>query len=356
MMINTALVLAGLLLLLIGGELLVRGAVRAAKSLGISELLIGLTLVGFATSAPEMVTSVNASLRDAPGIAIGNFVGSNISNILLILGLSAVLYPIAVESKALKRDGVIVLVSAVLFAAASLLVPYDRIFGAVFLVCLFLYIAYACYQEYRLAGHEHTSAYEKAEAHKQIRERSQHEKADQKHPAPSANPADGAAVSLFSNLGLAIIGMLIIVGGGHLLVDGAVGIARLSGVPEEVIGLTVVAIGTSMPEFATSLVAALRGYSSVALGNIMGSNIYNTLGIGGLTALIAPTTIPQQIAYYDNWIMIAASLAFLLFATTDFRIRRWEGLVLVFGYIAYLFSMLPAQYRAYAIERASNVL
>ena len=356
MLILTAMTLGGLLLLVFGGELLVRGAVAVAERLGMSKLLCGLTIVGFATSTPELVTSVYASMQGAPGIAIGNFVGSNISNILLVLGLSAVLYPVAVESSALKRDGFLVLLTAIAFAVTSFLLPYDRLLGAVFVTTLLAYIGYAIYQEMGVGGREHTSAFEKAEAYKTLRENAlangdleaaaaAQQEIDQEIAGTQTN-----MIAITSNFALAIIGLLIIVAGGHFLVQGASGIARSSGVSEEVIGLTVVALGTSAPEFVTSLVAAFRGYSAVALGNIMGSNIYNTLGIGGVTALIAPTSIPPQIIYYDNMIMVAASLAFILFALTEFRIRRWEGLILVFGYVVYLISLLPAHHRDWAVN------
>ncbi|MFM1815413.1 MAG: inner membrane protein YrbG [Pseudomonadota bacterium] len=343
-------VAAGFLLLAIGGEMLVRGSVQAAKKLGVSELLIGLTLVGFATSMPEMVTSVQASMDGSPGIAIGNFVGSNISNILLILGLAAVIFPIKVDSKCLERDGYFVVATAVAFAATSLLLPYDRLLGLGFVATLMVYIAYAIHHEMRGVWRGHTSAYEKSEAYKRLREKPP---ADASAPTadeaiPPAASAIWPAVGLYA--ALAIAGLLIVTLGARLMVVGASGLARASGIPEEIIGLTIVAIGTSLPEFVTSLVAALRGFPAVALGNIMGSNIYNTLGIGGLTALIAPTTIPPQIVFYDNLVMVAASLAFILFATVDLRIRRWEGLALVFAYIAYLISLFPVSHHAWAIE------
>lgn len=322
----------GFILLIIGGEMLVRGAVRTAERLGVSPLVIGLTLVGFGTSAPEMAISVQAAMGGSPGIAIGNFVGSSISNILLILGAAAILAPIAVSSKALSRDGTFVLVTAVLFAAVSFLLPYNEVVGWCFLALLATYLAYAWHQERIPTGEGHTSAYEMAEGFSQMRD------------APgrgwmSSKIQRGAVI--IGPLLLAFVGLIGIILGGRLLVVGAVAIARDIGISETVIGLTIVAVGTSMPEFVTSVVAALRGQPSVAVGNILGSNIYNILGVGGITAILAPTVVPTQIVIYDNLVMVAACLLLLLFARTGFRITRIEGLLLLACYTAYIWTLWP---------------
>lgn len=333
---STAIVtlIGGFVLLLISGELLVRGAVRTAERLGVSPLLIGLTLVGFGTSAPEMAISVQAALDGSPGIAIGNFVGSSISNILFILGAAALLSPIAVSSKALSRDGTFVLITAVLFAAVSALLPYNEYVGWCFIALLVTYLAYAWRQERVPTGEGHTSAYEMAEGFSQMRD------------APgrgwmSAKIQRGALI--LGPLTLAIVGLVGIILGGRLLVDGAVSIAQDFGISETVIGLTIVAIGTSMPEFVTSVVAAARGQPSVAVGNILGSNIYNILAVGGITAIMAPSTVPNQIVQYDNLVMVAASLLLLIFARTGFRINRIEGALLLACYVAYIWTLWPHQ-------------
>lgn len=325
--------LAGLGLLVIGGEFLVRGAVAVAERFGMSPLLIGLTLVGFGTSTPELVTSVQAAIAGSPGIAVGNIVGSNIANVLLILGLSALITPIAVGSSALKRDGVIVLLVAVLFAIVSYAYTLDRIVGVLFIAALVGYIVFAYLQE-RTPTTNHTAAYEKAEAYAEL------------HDAPTMAGSGSAAArdagSSLVPLMMAIGGLAIVVVGGKLLVDGAVGMARSWGISETVIGLTIVAVGTSMPEFVTSIVAAFRKHSDVALGNILGSNIYNILGIGGVTALIQPTAVPEQIVTFDNLAMIGACAALLLFAATGRRIGRLEGALLLAGYVAYVYLIWPA--------------
>lgn len=329
MLFDVVLPLAGgLVLLALGGELLVRGAVQVAEKLGVSPLLIGLTLVGFGTSTPELVTSVQAALIGSPGIAVGNIVGSNIANILLILGMSAILFPIVVSSSALKRDGMLVLATAVALTAVGLFWTLDRMVGLVFFAGLIGYIVFAWRQE-SVPTTEHTAAYERVEAFEQLH-------APVLKPEASAKPS-----SIPVALALALGGLVLVVLGGRFFVDGAVTLARGLGISETVIGLTIVAIGTSMPELITSVVAALRKQADVALGNILGSNIYNILGIGGLTALIAPTEVPRQIATFDNFVMVAVSLALLVLARTGWRIGRREGGLLVAGYVGYVWWIWP---------------
>jgi cation:H+ antiporter len=332
---DAALLLGGFVSLVIGGELLVRGAVAVAEKLGMSPLLIGLTLVGLGTSAPELVTSVQAALAGSPGIAIGNIVGSSISNILLILGLSALITPMAVQSKALRRDGVAVVVSALLFAIISYFGNLDRITGSIFVILLAGYLIYAYRQEKApaAASEGHTSAFEKAEAFGELHD------SVIGHRAEAEMRAERTGILL--SLLIALVGLAVVVLGGKLLVDGAIGIARSYGMTETVIGLTIVAVGTSMPEFVTSVVAAMRKHADVALGNIMGSNLYNILGIGGATGLIQPTSVPSEIATFDNLVMVAASVAMFAFAWRGYRISRIEGAILLMGYVAYIFVLLP---------------
>ncbi len=322
--------LGGLVLLTLGGEFLVRGSVRAAEQLGVSPLLIGLTLVGFGTSMPELVTSVQASLAGSPGIAVGNIVGSNIANILLILGVSALIWPIQVPAAALRRDGVLVAATAALLVAVGLFWTLDRVVGLVFLAGLVGYIVYAFRSE-RVGTTDHTAAFDKALAVEGV-----HVVA---HPEAPAKPTPRA---LLVPILMALGGLALVVFGGKVLVDAAVGLARAYDISETVIGLTIVAVGTSMPELVTSLVAALRRQAEVALGNVLGSNIYNTLGIGGATALISPTIVPPDIAYFDAFVMLGASVLLLLFARSGWRIGRREGALLLAGYVGYVWMVWPA--------------
>lgn len=317
----------GLILLIAGGEFLVRGAVRIAGRLGVSPLVIGLTLVGFGTSTPELVTSVQAALVDAPGIAFGNIVGSNIANILLIVGMSAILYPIAVTSSALHRDGLVMVTVAVVFAALTVVMPMSRPLGAAFVLILVAYVYVAFRQERRLAAHGHGAVFDKSVAL---------QSAD-----PGTAPAPEAGGSILLPLVIATAGLALVVAGGTLLVDGAVTLAQSFGISETVIGLTIVAVGTSLPELVTSIIAALKRQGDVAFGNIVGSNIYNILGIGGATALIAPGWVPEEIVTFDNLVMIGVSLLLVAFARTGLRIARWEGGALLLGYAGYVYVIWP---------------
>ncbi len=321
----------GLILLMLGGELLVRGAVQVATRFGVSPLVIGLTLVGFGTSTPELVTSVQAALSGSPGIAYGNIVGSNIANILLILGIAAIITPIAVSSNALKRDSTIMVLVTVVFAIVAALVPMGLLAGLVFVAALAGYIFAAFWQERGLAAgaldDAHGAAFDKSLALQEA------------DPALKATSDTGK--SAFLSILIAVAGLALVVLGGSFLVSGAVGLARLFSISETIIGLTIVAIGTSMPELVTSVMAALRKQTEVAFGNVVGSNIYNILGIGGFTALISPTNVPSEIVRFDNLIMIGASLVLVAFAFTGRRISRREGAILVAGYAAYVALIWP---------------
>jgi cation:H+ antiporter len=301
----------GLVILLAGGELLVRGAVAAAKSLGVSPLLIGLTLVGFGTSTPELVTSITAALNGSPGIAVGNVVGSNTANILLILGISALIFPLAVDPKGFKRDALMLAGSALACLAVVLHGKIGPAIGVAFILSLVAYIVYV-YKQEKLAPDEAALVAE--------------------HRAESAR---SGSKNIVMSVGMAIAGIAITILGANFLVGGAVNLAKGLGVSDTIIGLTIVAVGTSMPEMVTSIMAAIRKQSDVAYGNIIGSNIYNILFILGATALIDPVAIPAQIAQFDIWVMIAATALLIVFARTGITLKRWEGAVFVALYAAY---------------------
>ena len=305
----------GLVALIAGGELLVRGAVAAATRLGISPMIIGVTLVGFGTSTPELVTSIQAALDGVPGIAVGNVIGSNIANVLLILGVAAVLAPVAVKPDAVRRDSWVMMATGAAAALALLgLGGIGRGVGAVFVVALVVYIVWT----YRLDKRDGASAELHAQEAAQV-------------------PATGMALPVA--LITAAVGLGLTLLGAGWLVDGAVWMARAAGLSEGVIGLTIVAVGTSLPELTAAIVAALRGHSDVAFGNVVGSNIYNVLGILGLTGLVTPLSLPGDITWIDLGLMIAASAALLPVALSGLRISRREGsafLLLYAGYVGYL--------------------
>jgi cation:H+ antiporter len=319
MPIDALFLLLGLVLLIAGGDLLVRGAVRIAERLRLSPMLIGLTVVGMGTSMPELAASLQASLTGSPGIALGNIVGSNIANSLLILGVAALIAPIAVSTRALWRDGGVGIMAVLALLAAGATVGLSREAGLVFLVLMAVYILYA-YRQERVGG-PHSAAYDRAVAM---------EEAD-----PALVPQDKSEGRLSVALLLFFVGLALIVGGGSLLVSAAVAIAEQLGVSDTVIGLTIVAVGTSLPELVTSAMAAWRRQGDIALGNVLGSNIYNILFIGGVTGAIAPTAVPASIMAFDLWVLVAVSLIVMIFAFSGGRLSRKEGLVLVAAYVAY---------------------
>ncbi|WP_291206292.1 calcium/sodium antiporter [Hyphomonas sp.] len=303
--------LLGLVLLVAGGELLVRGAVQIAQKFRVSPLLIGLTLVGFGTSTPELVTSLQAAFAGSPGIAVGNIVGSNTANILLILGISAIIFPIAVARGTFKRDGIVLALSTLMCLGAVLYGQLTPVLGAVFVAALGGYVYFAFRQERQSNAAADAAAGTMADA-------------------PKPSPA-GIALDLVFVIG----GLALTILGARFLVTSAIDIARDFNVSETIIGLTIVAVGTSLPEFVTSVMAALRKHSDIAFGNIVGSNIYNVLGILGVTAMVKPIPVPPQIASLDIWVMIAATVLLFMTAMSRWRIGRVEGGLMLAAYVGY---------------------
>lgn len=306
------LVAGGLVLLALGGELLVRGAVGMAARLGISPLLAGLTIVGFGTSTPELATSVQAAIDGSPGIAIGNVVGSNIANILFILGLSAVILPLSVNPKSFRRDSIALGGSAVLCTGAVLSGVLGPLIGIVLLAGLVGYVWWA-YKSESVANDD--------ECHR-------HEAEAEDRPVP---PGTGPVILG----GMIVAGLAAAIFGAGWLVDGATVLASAAGVSESVIGLTVVAVGTSLPELIACIVAVLRKHEDVALGNIVGSNIYNVLGILGLTSIIQPIEVPAEIAAFDIWVMLGVTALLIVQLRSGWKLSRIEGALLVALYAAY---------------------
>lgn len=311
-------ILAGLVLLTVGGEFTIRGAVGLALLLGISKVIVGLTVVAAGTSAPEFVVSLNASLIGSGDIAVGNVVGSNIANILLILGAVALLKPVAASRTMVVRDGGTMLLGTLLFIALALFGTIKWWGGAIMLLTL----ATIWYCTYR---HDKKSA---------------------------ADPANATYVAEVDEVGevpagwlkpifYTVVGVVFLTLGADFLVEGGVLVARQFGVSEAVIGLTLVAFGTSLPELAASMVAAFRGHSDVALGNVVGSNLLNLLVIIGAVSVISPIAIPTQILHVDIWIMLGVTVALLLAGYMLRGIGRVTGFVFVavyFGYVGMLFA------------------
>jgi cation:H+ antiporter len=324
------LLLFGLLLLVGGGELLVRGAVDLASRLGISPLVVSIVIVGFGTSAPELAASIEASRIGAPGIAWGNVVGSNMANSLLILGATAMLAPLAVERGPLWRDGGVALLATFLLYVFAADAVIGFLPGAMMLVMLFSYLFYAVYQE-RQSGGGGSAASDVALAHDSAIDENEtaHWLSEKVEQLVAKNPFIFASLLLLLGLGL-------ILAGGNIVVTQAVAIASAFGLGDALIGVTIVAMGTSAPELVTSLIAARKGQGEIAIGNVLGSNIYNILGIGGVVALLAPGGFPAALVYPDLPILLGSALLLIVFAATHYRIGRTEGILLFFSYISYI--------------------
>jgi cation:H+ antiporter len=310
--IAALLVVAGLAVLVVGGELVVRGASRLAIGFGISPVVIGLTVVAFGTSSPELAVSLGSTLQGSPDVAVGNVLGSNVYNILLVLGLAALVRPLVVEQQLVIVDVPLVIGASVLLWVLALDGSIGMAEGAVFVALLAGYTVLSI----RAGRHEPAAI-------------------EEEYRAAVAPP--GPASSRSRDVLLLVVGIGALAGGAQALVTGATSVAQALGIPELVIGLTVVAIGTSLPEVVTSLVAAIRGQRDLAVGNVIGSNLFNILGVLGVTALVAPGGVPiaAGAVSFDIPVMTVVAVACLPLLFTGHLIRRWEG-ALFLGYaVAY---------------------
>ena len=304
--------LGGLFFLVLGGEALVRGAAAMGRNFGFSPLLIGTVIMGFGTSMPELVVSVDATLAGAPAIAAGNVVGSNIANVLLILGVAAVIRPIGRPPRFFWQDSAVLLgvsVSILLLGLESRVPAWQ---GGLMVAALAVIIAIQIRRDRRVGA-----------------------TLDLAESPPLALPAELPRRPLVALL-LVAAGLGGLRWGAHWFVEGAVALAEALGVSKAVIGLTVVALGTSLPELAASSIAALRGHADLAYGNVIGSNLFNVLGILGCAAIAGPLSVPRSMALLDGSIMLAATVLMLAFIATGARINRFEGALMVAAYCAYI--------------------
>ncbi|MFD0910285.1 calcium/sodium antiporter [Ruegeria arenilitoris] len=306
----------GLLILLLAGDALVRGAVNLSLRLGVPALIVSLTIVAFGTSAPELLIAIKAIEENAPGIALGNVVGSNTANILLVLGLPALLATIHSSECNTRRNYVFMLLASVLFIGLAFCGEFNLFSGAILLAGLALILL---------------NAFREAHAHRNSCSGEQDlealEEADPDMPYWK--------VSLYLVLGLIGLPM-----GAHLLVDNATIIARTYGVSETVIGLTLVAVGTSLPELATTVMAALRRQADVALGNVIGSNMFNLLGIVGIATLFGRIPVDPEFLQFDLWVMLGSSLLLIPFVFFKQDITRVWGFILTLLYVTYVVILL----------------
>ncbi len=317
--VTAGLVIAGgVVLLLIGGDLLVRGAVSIARLARVSTAVIGLTIVAIGTSTPELAVSLMAAASNQPDIAVGNVVGSNIFNVAVILGVAALLLPLTVHMTAVRLEWPFMFATSALFLMLARDGRIDRLEGGFLLVLLVAFLAYmvrASRLEVGAAGRQELS--------------------DSVDALTLRTPGRQALIDVAIVLG----GLVTLVVGARLLVSGGTGLARAAGISERVIGLTVAAAGTSLPELATSIVAARRRQPDIAIANVLGSNIFNVLGILGTVALVTPQTVHPAIVSSDSWWMVGTALLLFPLMISGRRVSRWEGAVLLAAYSVYLRSL-----------------
>ncbi|NLX99098.1 MAG: calcium/sodium antiporter [Rhodopirellula sp.] len=307
-------IIVGLAVLIAGGEALVRGASALAVTARISPLVVGLTVVAFGTSSPELAVSIQASLAGQADIAIGNVVGSNICNVLLILGLSAVVAPLVVSSRLIRFDVPVMIVVSCLLPLMALDLRIGRIDGALLFTAVVVYTAWLVVQSRR--------------ENKQIVD---------EFSGQLPGPPKAGWKTVLLQVGLIALGLALLAIGSRLLVQGATAVARLLELSELIVGLTIVAVGTSLPELVTSVVAALRGARDIAVGNIVGSNIFNILAVLGLAAVLTPegVAVSRSALLFDIPVMIAVAVACLPIFFTGATIARWEGFLFLAYYVFY---------------------
>ncbi|MEL6724123.1 MAG: calcium/sodium antiporter [Pseudomonadota bacterium] len=338
-MMMAVLILGGFVLLFIGGEALVRGSVGIARKVGMSELVIGLTLVGFGTSLPELVTSLQALSEGAVGLSIGNVIGSNVANIMLVIGAAAFVRAITTNPAALARDGAFMIAVTILFAVIVWFDAFTRTTGIAFTVLLVAYLIVSIVLDRRANSAAASMHVEEAE--------------EFEHDDP-----------IWLAIVMTVGGIVGVIFGARFLVEGGSDAARLLGVSETVIGISIVAIGTSLPELVTSVVAARKGKADVALGNVLGSNVFNILGILGVSAIVFPFSlietgaagVPLEIAamqfgqaasmvtWTDMGAIFLSVFLLLVFAFTGRKLARWEGGILLTAYFLYIgmrFDLIP---------------
>lgn len=312
-------ILGGFVLLLGGGEGLVRGAVGLARRFGLSELLIGLTVVAFGTSAPELFVSVQAALNGMPDLAVGNVVGSNIANIALILGAACLVKPVVVDRFDIRPDAYMLLAASALLVALGFTGGIVRLVAGAMVVTLVVHLVVS-YRRERTAAKPESPDWHEEEA-EEIE----------------------TTWGVWTSVALVGGGLVALVFGTDLLIGGAVEIARLLNVPDAVVGLTVVAVGTSLPELATSVVAARKGHADVAVGNVLGSNLFNILLILGVTSLVSPVSINAGMARVDMPVMFALTALAVAVLMLRGRLGRLWGAGLTVGYLVYVVALYFAR-------------
>ncbi len=318
MLVPALLLILGIIFLIIAGDWMVRGAAALARHWGVPALIVGLTIVAFGTSAPELVVGVQAVLQGAGELAAGNVIGSNIANVLLALGLPALIMAIPTNMTGVARNTFVCLFATFLFIALAFINnPLAMWQGAILFAGIVLYLLWM----FRLS---------KAGIHDPILD----------EMTEIEEGEDGLPANVWVSFFYVVVGIVGLVIGGKLIVDNAVIIASAMNISETIIGLTIVAIGTSLPEIATVVVASYRGHSEVAIGNVLGSNVFNLFAVMGATALTGPVPIEPQLLAFDVWVMLASSAALLVFVLRRQPIGKFTGIVFVIGYILYMLALV----------------
>jgi cation:H+ antiporter len=331
MAINIVLLVLGVIIVLKGADWLTDGAVNIATRFGVSQMVIGLTIVAMGTSMPEFCVSMVSALKGTPDLAVGNVVGSNTLNTLLIVGCSALVAPIMVKRSSVKRDIPFAVVASLLMLLFCLDGAIGRVDAAVFFAgfCLFMFVTL----KYAKTTEEHAATVATMGAAMATAAAASTSVSEASTSQPSAPEASVA--SMLKAVVMLVVGLLCLIAGSNMFVDNASFVASSLGVSDAVIGLTIVAGGTSLPELATSMVSAKKGNSDIAIGNVIGSNVFNILMIIGITGLVKPMHI-AGITTLDLIMMLASMLLMWFFCRTTYKVKRWEGAVLTIVYLAYL--------------------
>lgn len=341
MAINIVLLVLGVIIVLKGADWLTDGAVNIATRFGVSQMVIGLTIVAMGTSMPEFCVSMVSALKGTPDLAVGNVVGSNTLNTLLIVGCSALVAPIMVKRSSVKRDIPFAVVASLLMLLFCLDGAIGRVDAAVFFAgfCLFMFVTL----KYAKTTEEHAASVATsgaamataAAASTSVSEASTSHTSAPKASTSQPSAPEASVASMLKAVVMLVVGLLCLIAGSNMFVDNASFVASSLGVSDAVIGLTIVAGGTSLPELATSMVSAKKGNSDIAIGNVIGSNVFNILMIIGITGLVKPMHI-AGITTLDLIMMLASMLLMWFFCRTTYKVKRWEGAVLTIIYLAYL--------------------
>ncbi|MEQ8301530.1 MAG: calcium/sodium antiporter [Hyphomonas sp.] len=308
-----AALVGGLVIMAFAGDFLVNGAVALGRRLGVSPLVAGIFIVGFGTSAPEMIVSLDAAIEGRAGLALGNIVGSNIANVFLVLGIPALIYPFVAGGSGQGRALGAMLMATVLWIGMTAIMPLHAGIGFFFVLILFGYCGYTFLAARRAVAHGID---------------------------PGVSLEDAPNISIRRAMVYVPLGIAGLILGAQLIIAGGVGVAEFYNVPQEWIGLTLLAIGTSMPEIGASVAAALRKRGDVAIGNILGSNVFNILGAGGIISFFGPIEIAPQFGKYDHWAMGLAAAIIAVLILTKARIGRLVGVLLLLLYAIYIYGLI----------------